>query len=220
MSLPFGDHDISNRIKRAAAQIAETVPGRTAHFQRRPRRPWSGRLASAGALAFLLAAGTGFSVGRATDGPSVPAPSLNNRVVQTAVEWVLQSLAAPGGAPITVTHITSIQVKVMTEYQFTYGIGSAWKGGGGAGCDSAAHAGPPTAAFNRAQLYVIAIYAQWTILQQNLGSGDIVPARHYSVATLRIPTSGLPTSDTGFGFPPVSSDGAPLCWGLLPNAAP
>lgn len=216
MSLRIDDEDLSDRIKRAGAQIGQTVTSKPAPWQH--RRRWSGRLISAGTLALLVVAGTGFTVGRAADSPTVPSPSLNNRVVQTAVEWVLQSLAAPGGAPITVTHVTSVQVKEMTQYQLSYGIGSAWKGGGEAGCDNAAHAGPPTAAFNRTSLYVIAIYAQWTILQQNIGSGDTVPARHYSVATLAIPVSGLPANDTGFGFPPVASDGAPLCWGLLPNA--
>ena len=246
---------LSRHIKQAAAQISASAPLASApSAMPGPRRLPLGRLVSVITLAFVLAAVTGFTLGRATSTTPVPTPNVNNAVIQAALQNILESFASGDQYPLTVQKITSVQVKEMTWADFEHGIGeaaghpSAWKTGNAADCNSGptvaypattAHPtslpvpgtvtgapGPKSSVIivpghpsSSSDMYVIAIYGQFTQQQQNSGTGDVIPAVHYTVATLEINADG-PTSNLGdFGFGPVASNGTPVCWDDLPNLA-
>ena len=211
------EESLSRQLKRVAAAVSAATPLKTAPVVARgPRRLRLARLVSAATVALVVATVSGFTIGRATDTPTAPAPNVNNSVIQGALQAVFQSF---NDSPLTVTDITSVQVKEMTTFQYDFGIGSAWKTGNVEGCNSSAHTGPASAPYNQTKIYAISIFGKWTISQQGPGLGDVVPAKHFTVATLAVNADGSPSSDTGFGFPPVGSNGAPLCWGGLPNIA-
>ena len=239
---------LSRQIKQAAAQISASAPLASApSAMPGPRRLPLGRLVSVITLAFVLTAVTGFTVGRATATTAVPTPSVNNAVIQAALQNILKSFASGDQYPLTVQKITSVQVKEMTWADFEHGIGAAWKTGNATDCNSGPTvAYPATTAHptslpvpgtvtgapapksrviivpghpsSSSDMYVIAIYGQFTQQQQNIGPGDVIPAVHHTVATFEIDADGNPNQNA-FGFGPVASNGTPLCWDGLPNLA-
>jgi hypothetical protein len=201
---------------------------RSARFNRRR----GGRPVAVVALtivALAASAGTGFAFGRSvpatTTTTQLSALPLEPPIIELALQQMLQL-----HDPDIVVRIDSITVKYVTDQEFTHAISSAWKTDNPAACGT--FSGPTGAV---GHWYVVDLHGKFVA-----ESG--VPTKYASVAVVMVPASdlrtylqshlpsvpgarpGQPTPESvtavssNFGFPPIGTDGQPLCWSLLPNS--
>ncbi len=214
--LPRVQHLIAGASQGGGLSLRRNPGGRLGHGTHQRRTP--GKLTAAVLVGLVVAVGGGFTVGRASNTPSPRISGGRSTAVAVAVEGVVQSLIRNGAMDLLRFKLDSVQVKEMTNNQFAFGIGSAWKTSNAMGCNHwPGGVGPSPSVWGRTDIFVMAIYGQWTQVQQNLPQG-ITPARHYTVAMAEVDASGRSAGTAlGFGFPPKAPDGAPLCWSDLPN---
>lgn len=214
--LPRVQQLISSAPKGGGLSLRRNPGDRLSHGT--PQRRTPGKLTAAVLVGLLVTVGGGFTVGRASNTPSPLVSGGKSTAVALAVEGVVQSLIRNGSTDLLHFKLVSVQVKEMTNNQFYFGIGSAWKTDNVLGCNHWPGGGGPSATvWGRTDIFVMAIYGQWTQVQQNLPHG-IIPARHYTVAMTEVEASGRAAgASLGFSFPPKAPDGAPLCWSGLPN---
>ena len=229
-------------LRHAARGITE--PGGPPPWHQHPTRRGTAAVAAiTGLCALLVGAGGGFSVARSVAPASVarPAaaaatptvgtaspegnPELSSlpKIVQAALQVLLQERN-----PQIIQRVDSVEVKYVTDAELQQAIASAWKTGRELDCGSGS-----TQDALAGHWYVIVLHGKF-VTRSVPGQPD----QYGSVAVIMVmdadliahlppvpsPRPGMPTpqvvgqATSSFSFPPVGSNGEPLCWSLLPSS--
>ncbi len=205
---------------------------------RRAKRPRGRRSAAVGAVTVVALAGsavTGFAFGRAAPVGDVRLASSPSEppLVAAALQQMLEERD-----PQVVQRVDSVDVRYVTDEDFWHAISSAWKSENPAACGT--FSGPSGAT---GHWYVVDLHGKFT---RSSGPGIatkyvsvavvLVPASDLQAYGSSSPRRPAPTPAAANGpiaappapagartsffstvaFPPVGTDGQPLCWSLLP----
>jgi hypothetical protein len=193
-------------------------------------------------FALAASAGTGFAFGRAAPTSNVRLASLPSEppLVEAALQEVFQQRN-----PEIVQRVDSVVVKYVTDQEFWNAISNAWKTSNPSDCGTFSGPSGAVGHWYVVDLHgkFVAVSGPGVATQYASVAVVMVPAidlQAYfrSMPPPSVPSSasaptpsdgaivppapaGAPTnvSDSNFGFPPVGTDGEPLCWSLLPKGS-
>jgi hypothetical protein len=233
------------RMRRLLQHAANDIGGSQPE-PRRVKRPRGRRTATVVAItvfALAASAGTGFAFGRAAPANTVRLASLPSEppLVEAALQEMFQQRD-----PQIVQRVASVVVKYVTDQEFWHAISSAWKSGNPAACGTFSGPSGAIGHWYVVDLHgkFIAVSAPGIATKYVSVAVVMVPATDLQAYLSSLPAPRVPASKTApgqsnggpiappapsgartnvsasnFGFPPVGTDGEPLCWSLLPSGS-